>query len=151
MAYKTKHPLYNTYRNMKARCYNKKAANYKWYGGQGVKVCDRWRDSFPAWLADMGPKPDPKHVLIRLDVAGDYEPGNCVWGPKGSDARRRGVKPVEWEYALRWGERVSKPLGSLQEAKDHRRRIVAKEMEKGHRVALGIVRRAPGGEWQAHD
>lgn len=42
-------------------------------------MCDRWMKSFGDFLADMGPKPTPKHTLERKNSDGDYEPGNCVW------------------------------------------------------------------------
>ena len=148
MRYKTKHPLYNTYRNMKARCQNEKAANYKWYGGRGIKICSNWDHSFQAFLTDMGPKPEQKWVLIRKDADGDYTPANCKWGPKGTDDRRPNA-PVDWEYALKFGDKVSKALPTLSEAKFQRDRIVAEAMERGRQVALEIVRRANGGEWKA--
>lgn len=64
--------------SMKRRCYNKNAHNYKWYGGRGIKVCDRWKDSFLNFLEDMGERP-PGMTLDRKDPGGDYEPGNCRW------------------------------------------------------------------------
>ena len=42
-------------------------------------MCDRWLNSFEAFLADMGPKPSPRHQIDRIDTDGNYEPGNCCW------------------------------------------------------------------------
>lgn len=69
---------YKAWRDMKERCYNPKKQNYKWYGGRGITVCERWRSSFAAFLADMGPCP-PGLTLDRKDPNGHYEPDNCRW------------------------------------------------------------------------
>lgn len=161
--YKSKHPLYNTYRNMKARCNNEKAPNYKWYGAKGVQVCDRWLDSFDAFVEDMGPKPHKRWCLVRKDATKDYTPENCRWGPKGSEGRRPAgpaepaipsgpagpeETPNQEEFALRYGGRVSKPLGTLPEAVSRRDRLRAELEKKGREGPLEIVRREAGGEWR---
>jgi hypothetical protein len=59
------------------RCTNSKVDSYRYYGALGIQVCERWRN-FEAFLEDMGEKPDGL-TLDRIDVSGDYEPGNCRW------------------------------------------------------------------------
>ena len=72
--------IYRLYRNIKNRCYNTKKDNYKWYGGQGIKMCDEWRDSFECfykWAKENGYTDNL--TLDRIDSKGNYEPSNCRW------------------------------------------------------------------------
>ena len=72
-------PEYCAWNRMKDRCYNKNYQFYKYYGGRGITVCDRWRNSFSNFFADMGNKPSTRHSLDKVDNNGNYEPSNCRW------------------------------------------------------------------------
>jgi hypothetical protein len=84
-------PLYYTFlswMNMRLRCENPNATQFKDYGGRGITVCARWAD-FDAFLADMGPRPEGL-TLDREETDGNYEPGNCRWASrKEQQANRR--------------------------------------------------------------
>lgn len=72
-------PEYNAWRSAIYRCHSLNSPGYKNYGGRGITVCDRWRNSFDNFFTDMGQKPDPKLTLERINNDGNYEPGNCKW------------------------------------------------------------------------
>jgi hypothetical protein len=83
---KTKSPEYKSWQKMKERCYYKKSNRYLHYGARGIKVCDRWVNSFENFLEDMGKRP-AKTSLDRLDVNEDYSPENCRWATSKQQAR----------------------------------------------------------------
>lgn len=85
--------LFRVWEGMMARCYNTKQTFYSYYGGRGISVCDRWKNSPKAFAEDMGERPSSKHTLDRIDNDGDYTPENCRWATWNDQNRnKRGVK-----------------------------------------------------------
>jgi len=73
-------PEYRAWAHMIHRCHNPKGKDYPYYGGRGITVCDRWRNSFEAFLHDVGPRPSLKHSIDRWpDPNGNYEENNVRW------------------------------------------------------------------------
>ena len=71
-------PTYNSWQSMRLRCLKPYHTYYQLYGGRGIKICDRWVNSYENFLADMGERPNGK-TLDRKDSDGDYTPSNCRW------------------------------------------------------------------------
>jgi hypothetical protein len=80
-------PTYVVWFTMKDRCSRPRHISYAYYGGRGIKVCERWQ-KFRNFLADMGERP-PGTQLDRLNSDGDYEPGNCRWVTAKQNSRNR--------------------------------------------------------------
>lgn len=85
----TRTPEYSVWANMIRRCYKTNRKDYERYGGRGVTVCERWRESFAAFLADVGKRPGPGYSIERRENSKPYEPGNCFWATAKQQARNR--------------------------------------------------------------
>lgn len=100
---------YRAWRNAKERCFNPNTHNYENYGGRGITMSERWKNSFENFLADMGNAPSQSHSIDRIDNDGPYSPENCRW------ATRREQNTNSRNCLIINGKRVSH--GQL--AKDH--------------------------------
>lgn len=102
-------PEYRAWRNMISRCESSCWRDFANYGGRGIRVCERWRESFEAFLEDVGRRPSPQHSIDRYpNVDGNYEPGNVRWATLKEQARNKrntlwltvdGVKKSAAEWA----------------------------------------------------
>ena len=83
-----KHFLFELWRGIVKRCNNPKSINYKYYGGRGITICNRWLD-FKLFLDDMFSTWEDGLSIDRIDVNGNYEPQNCKWATLKSQQRNR--------------------------------------------------------------
>jgi len=74
-----KSPEYRTWERMKERCCNTNRPAYKYYGGRGISIYPKWKDSFIAFFNYIGPKPPGNYSIDRINTNGNYEPGNVRW------------------------------------------------------------------------
>ena len=84
----SKHPLFQVWQDMIQRCTNKNNKNYKYYGGRGITVCDRWF-GLVNFIVDMNPTHKKGLTLDRIDNFGHYEPDNCKWSTRKEQAQNR--------------------------------------------------------------
>jgi hypothetical protein len=99
------------------RCTNEKHPHFDRYGGRGITICDRWKQSFTAFLEDMGDRPDGL-TLERIKTDGNYEPGNCKWATYQEQNRNKtnGTQLTlndETMSITEWSERLGVKRGAL--------------------------------------
>ena|SRR5215210_1696313 len=97
------------YLEMMRRCYDPRHKSYYNYGGRGIVVCERWRNSYEDYLHDVGLKPEPGMTLDRRDNDGNYEPSNIRWATASQQRcnQRVPTKNESWTDVLnRWLQSV---------------------------------------------
>lgn len=92
---------YTSWRNMISRCHKPEHPRFYDYGGRGITVCDRWRNSFENFLADMGKKPTAKHQIERKENNKGYSPDNCCWATPLEQAQNTRVSRILEHDGLR--------------------------------------------------
>lgn len=112
---------------MKNRCYNKKLAHYKNYGGRGIEVCDEWLNNFEAFYKHVGNSPKGTS-LDRIDNNGNYEPGNVRWATKKEQAQNRNTNNKIKGVCI---TEISKSLGGGHA-------LVAKRLKRGWLIERAI-------------
>jgi hypothetical protein len=80
--------LHYTWRSMLSRCRNPNDKAYRYYGGKGIYVCDRW-SSFENFAKDMGERPSPSHSLERVNNALGYCKENCTWATRSEQQKNK--------------------------------------------------------------
>jgi len=81
-------PEYSSWQNMKSRC-EPGRSTAKYWGDLGISVCERWANSFEAFLEDVGRCPGPGYSIDRKNSSKNYEPGNCHWATRKEQCDNR--------------------------------------------------------------
>jgi len=98
---KTLKDMKNALRETIRRCHHSGHPQYVYYGARGITVCQEWRDSFDAFVADMGIRPEGMTLERRNNSLG-YAKANCKWATRAEQAaNRRSNKLVTWEGKTR--------------------------------------------------
>lgn len=92
--YKTRSKTYRSWERMRERCNRPKHKSYAYYGGRGIKICERWND-FNNFLSDMGERPEGK-TIDRINVNGNYEPSNCKWSTSREQRVNQRPRRKKW-------------------------------------------------------
>lgn len=88
-------PEYVVWSSIQVRCHNRSARDYRRFGARGIRVCDAWRESYLAFIKDMGERPSDEHCLARRDRDKGYDRDNCYWGLKDEERRRPRTQMIE--------------------------------------------------------
>lgn len=80
---------YRSWMSMKTRCGDTSYHAFGRYGGRGIKVCERWLESFENFIKDMGPRPSGTSIDRFPNNYGNYEPGNCRWATRKEQRANR--------------------------------------------------------------
>lgn len=98
------HPLYSVLHDIHRRCYDDRRKDYKYYGGRGIEVCERWNKRtlyyFDNFVEDMYSTYEEGLEIERLDVNKNYSPDNCVWVDRRSQTNNNTVNRILTGWGL---------------------------------------------------
>lgn len=114
---------YHSWAAMKQRCLQKNSVGYRHYGGRGITICQQWLE-FTGFLSDMGEPPSESHSLDRIDVNGNYEPGNCRWATSEEQANntRRNIRVTfrgETRTLREWAKTLGVSYSAIRQRQYH--------------------------------
>lgn len=140
-------PTYRTWRSMLNRCSDPKSVGWRYYGGKGVTVCERWM-LFTSFLADMGLRPKGM-TLDRIDGDKGYEPSNCRWATRSQQMVNRNTR------CFARGERHHSSKVTVQQVQDIRAnkllcRVTLKELAARYGLSISQVHNITSGKhWRS--
>ncbi len=110
---------YQIWLKIKDRCFNKTTKAYKWYGGRGITIWDKWKKDFKRFYKDIGKRPSLKYTLDRIDNDGNYEPSNCKWSTQREQNRNysRNINITynnKTQCIMEWSEELNIKYGTLR-------------------------------------
>lgn len=135
------------------RCHSPINNGYKNYGERGIAVCDRWRDSFEAFLQDMGPRPSSQFSIERKDNRQGYSPDNCKWATGHEQGRnKRTNRFIEIDGVTMciadWCERVGIDRRNIYRAARYKNRgsveaVIRERLDHRGGLAIGVGDKEP--------
>jgi hypothetical protein len=132
--------VYKIWMQIRQRCNNPNAANFHNYGGRGITICPEWDRSYEAFAAYMGPRPSLEHTIDRIDVNGNYEPGNVRWADDRTQrGNRRTNVMVTWNNETRSSAEWARVLGISRQSMRYRMKhwpiedVFGRAAQDGHR------------------
>ena len=127
-------PEWSCWKQMRDRCHRPNHGRYAAWGGRGIVVCERWRESFSAFLEDMGRRPSAEHSIDRINNDGPYEKSNCRWATRkeqGRNTRRNRLLEHNGKAA---------PLTEWAEISGIRYAVLSNRVRRGWSIADALTR-----------
>ena len=137
-------PEYRIWTDIKTRCYNKNHSSYSNYGGRGIKMCDRWLESFDNFFEDMGKRPSKKYTLDRINNDGNYEKYNCRWATQSQQCRNQRRNHLithnnKTQTLIDWVEELNLDYNLLERRLNHNKWSFEKAISTPCRVGKNII------------